>query len=259
MLFRSDDEKIQINSESSFPAIASTIFNEAKRQSSAIELIESLKIKNLKELEKLKSQSQETKKAVFFTEFKKKEWFERYRWFNTSDGLLAIGGRDSSSNSAIIRKQLTKNDKVFHAEIFGSPFFILKDVPDSLPFDSLNEVAQATVCFSRAWREAMYGMSAYWINPEQVKKAAPSGQFLSRGSFVLEGHKNFIKAPNLRLAVGVQYHDERYILTCGPPEPIKKNCICYAIIEPGLDEMTDCAKRVRTEFIKLQEIGRAHV
>ncbi|HIH06945.1 MAG TPA: fibronectin-binding domain-containing protein [Candidatus Nitrosotenuis sp.] len=253
LFLKIDDEKIQINSESSFPAIASTIFNEAKRQSSAIELIESLKIKNLKELEKLKSQSQETKKAVFFTEFKKKEWFERYRWFNTSDGLLAIGGRDSSSNSAIIRKQLTKNDKVFHAEIFGSPFFILKDVPDSLPFDSLNEVAQATVCFSRAWREAMYGMSAYWINPEQVKKAAPSGQFLSRGSFVLEGHKNFIKAPNLRLAVGVQYHDERYILTCGPPEPIKKNCICYAIIEPGLDEMTDCAKRVRTEFIKLQE------
>lgn len=253
LFLKVDNERIQIKVESSFPAIASTLYSEAKRQSSAIESIESLKRKNQKELDKLKSQSQETKKAVFFTEFKKKEWFERYRWFYTSDGLLAIGGRDSSSNSAIIRKQLTKNDKVFHAEIFGSPFFILKDVPETLPFDSLNEVAQATVCFSRAWREAMYGMSAYWINPDQVKKGAPSGQFLSKGSFVLEGHKNFIKAPNLRLAVGILYHDERYIITCGPPEPIKKNCICYAVIEPGLDEMTDCAKRIRTEFIKLQE------
>lgn len=248
-----DDEKIQVKPESSFPAIASTLYNEAKKQSSAISSIESLKRKNQKELDKLKSQSQETKKAVFFTEFKKKEWFERYRWFFTSDGLLAIGGRDSSSNSAIIRKQLAKNDKVFHAEIFGSPFFVVKDVPESLPFDSLNEVAQATVCFSRAWREAMYGMSAYWINPDQVKKGAPSGQFLSKGSFVLEGHKNFIKAPSLRLAIGILYHDERYIVMCGPPEPVKKICICYAVIEPGGADITETAKRLRVEFIKLQE------
>lgn len=253
LFLKIDSEKIQIKTESSFPAIASTLYNEAKRQSSAIESIESLKRKNQKELEKLKSQSQETKKAVFFTEFKKKEWFERYRWFYTSDGLLAIGGRDSSSNSAIIRKQLAKDDKVFHAEIFGSPFFVLKNVPDSIPFDSLNEVAQATVCFSRAWREAMYGMSAYWINPDQVKKAAPSGQFLSKGSFVLEGHKNFIKTPNLKLAVGILYHDERYIIMCGPPDPVKKICICYAVIEPGGDEMNEAARRIRTEFIKLQE------
>ncbi len=248
-----DSEKIQIRPESSFPAIASTLFDEAKKQSAAIGLIESLKKKNQKEIDKLKSQSDTTKSAAFFTEFKKKEWFERYRWFFTSDGLLAIGGRDSSSNSAIIRKQLAKNDKVFHAEIFGSPFFVLKDAPEDIPFDTLNEVASATVCFSRAWREAMYGMNAYWINPEQVKKAAPSGQFLSRGSFVLEGHKNFIRVPGLKLAVGILYHDERYIIMSGPPEPVKKICICYAIIEPGGSVMTETAKRLRVEFIKLQE------
>lgn len=248
-----NDEKVQIRPESSFPAIASTLFDEAKTQTGAIESIESLRRKNQKDIDKLKSQAQETKKTVFFTEFKKKEWFERYRWFYTSDGLLAIGGRDSSSNSAIIRKQLGKNDKVFHAEIFGSPFFIVKDVPESLPFDSLNEVASATVCFSRAWREAMYGMSAYWVNPEQVKKAAPSGQFLSKGSFALEGHKNFIKVPGLRLAVGILYHDERYVIMCGPPEPVKKICICYAVIEPGGSDITETAKRLRVEFIKLQE------
>lgn len=246
-------EKIQVRPESSVPAVASTLFDESKRQTAAIESIESLRKKNQKEIEKLKSKSQTTKNAVFFTEFRKKEWFERYRWFYTSDGLLAIGGRDSSSNSAIIRKQLTKDDKVFHAEIFGSPFFVLKNVPENLPFDSLNEVAHATVCFSRAWREAMYGMSAYWINPDQVKKAAPSGQFLAKGSFVLEGQKSFIKAPTLRLAVGILYRDDHYMLMCGPPEPVKKICICYAVIEPGGSDMTDVAKRLRIEFIKLNE------
>ena len=45
----------------------------------------------------------------------------------------------------------------------------------------MNEVAHATVCFSRAWREGMYGLSAFWVNPEQVKKSAPSGEFLTKG------------------------------------------------------------------------------
>jgi predicted ribosome quality control (RQC) complex YloA/Tae2 family protein len=228
-----DEERIQIRTDASIPAIASTLFDESKRQSAAIASIESLKAKNKKELAKIKSQALDAKESVSFTQVRKKNWFERYRWFYTSDGFLAIGGRDSSSNSAIIRKHLEKNDKVFHAEIFGSPFFILKDVPESIPFDSLNEVAHATACFSRAWREAMYGVSAYWINPDQVKKAAPSGQFLSRGSFVLEGQKNFVKVPNLRLAVGILERDGYHLITCGPPEPIKNSCLCYAIIEPG--------------------------
>jgi hypothetical protein len=69
----------------------------------------------------------------------------------------------------------------------------------------------------------------------------------------LEGRKNFVKVPTLKLAVGILYHDERYLIMCGPPEPVKKLCICYAIIEPGGYVMTETAKRLRAEFIRLQE------
>ncbi|MEM3143875.1 MAG: NFACT RNA binding domain-containing protein, partial [Candidatus Nitrosotenuis sp.] len=246
-------EKVQIKEDSSIPAIASTLFDESKKQSSAIHYIVNLREKNQIAVEKLRRQSTIAQQSISYTEVRKRNWFERYRWFYTTDGLLAIGGRDSSSNSAIIRKHLGKDDKVFHAEIFGSPFFILKDVPGNIPFDSLNEVAHATVCFSRAWREAMYGMSAYWINPEQVKKAAPSGQFLAKGSFVLEGQKNFIRAGDLKLAVGIMEKDRRHIIMCGPPGPVKKYCICYAIVQPGGSEMPDVAKKLRADFIRLQE------
>lgn len=246
-------EKVQIKENSSIPAIASTLFDESKKQSSAIHYIINLREKNQVAVEKLRRQSTIAQQSISYTEVRKKNWFERYRWFYTTDGLLAIGGRDSSSNSAIIRKHLGKDDKVFHAEIFGSPFFILKDAPGNMPFDSLNEVAHATVCFSRAWREAMYGMSAYWINPEQVKKAAPSGQFLAKGSFVLEGQKNFIRAGDLKLAVGIMEKDKRHIIMCGPPEPVKKHCICYATIQPGGSEMPDVAKKLRADFIRIQE------
>ena len=245
------DEKIKIDLKASLPSIASTLFNESKKQSSAISSIEKLKAKTEKEIEKLKNQSKQVKDSVTISEVRKKNWYERYRWFFTSDGFLAIGGRDSSSNSAIIRKHLEKNDKVFHAEIFGSPFFILKD-SNEIPFDSLNEVAHATVCFSRAWREAMYGMSAYWINPEQVKKSAPSGQYLPKGSFTIDGKRNFIKIPSLKLAVGLLKKDESYLLTCGPTKPIKENCLCYSIIEPGGLEMTDATKKIRNEFLKMK-------
>ena len=158
-----NDEKIKLNLDAPLQTIASNLFDAAKKQSACNSFNRKIKTKNRKKLVKTKkSRHRLTKQSVTFSEIRKKNWYERYRWFFTSDGLLAIGGRDSSSNSSIIRKHLEKNDKVFHADIFGSPFFILKDSKNT-PSASLNEVAHATVCFSRAWREAMYGLSAYWV------------------------------------------------------------------------------------------------
>ncbi len=246
------DEKIKINLDASIPAIASSLFDEAKHQSSAIKSIEALKKKTELSIEKQKTKADVAKESITFSEIRKKNWYERYRWFFTSDGLLAIGGRDASSNSSIIRKHLDKNDKVFHAEIFGSPFFLLKDSNDA-PMASLNEVAHATVCFSRAWREAMYGLSAYWVNPEQIKKAAPSGQFLAKGSFVIDGQRNLVKISTLKLAIGLIKQNEDYFLSCGPPDPIKKNSIYYAMIEPSGLDLVDAAKKIKIEFAKLDE------
>ncbi len=246
------DEKIKINTKAPLQSIASILFNEAKKQSGAISSIQAIKEKTEKKLEEFQSKTEAEKDLFIVSEIRKKNWYERYRWFFTSDGLLAIGGRDAASNSAVVRKHLVKNDKVFHGDIFGSPFFILKDA-ENAPDTSMNEVAHATVCFSRAWREGMYGVSAYWVNPEQVKKSAPSGEFLPKGSFTIEGQRNFIKSETLRLAVGIIPQDDDYVLTCGPPEPIKKYSICYAIIEPDGSEMVDAAKKIRIEFSKLEE------
>lgn len=246
------DEKIKINTQSPLQSIASVLFNEAKKQSGAISSIQAIKEKTEKKLEKFQSKTESEKDLFVVTEIRKKNWYERYRWFFTTDGILAIGGRDAASNSAVIRKHLDKNDKVFHGDIFGSPFFIVKDA-ENAPDTSMNEIAHATVCFSRAWREGMYGVSAYWVHPEQVKKSAPSGEFLPKGSFTIEGQRNFIKSDTLRLAVGIMPIDDDYILTCGPPEPIKKNSLCYAIIEPHGLEMPECAKKIRIEFSKLFE------
>ena len=252
------DEKIKINSQSSLQSIASVLFNEAKRQSGAIKSIEQVKEKTKKKLEKLKNKSDTEIKEILVSEVRKKNWYERYRWFFTSDGMLAIGGRDAPSNSAVVRKHLGKMDKIFHGDIFGSPFFILKDA-ENPSTNSMNEVAHATVCFSRAWREGLHGLNAYWVNPDQVKKSAPSGQFLPKGSFSIEGKRNFVNIPSLRLSVGIIPQDDHYLLTSGPPATIKKNSICYAIIEPHGSEMVEVAKKIKIEFSKLEEEITKHI
>ncbi|MGI0073527.1 MAG: NFACT RNA binding domain-containing protein, partial [Nitrosotalea sp.] len=251
-LINVNGDKIKINVQSSIHGIASVLFNEAKRQVRAIETIELERKKTEKNLEAFRKQESIARDSVVFTIQKKKEWYERYRWFFTSDNLLAIGGRDASSNSSVIRKHLGKDDKVFHAEIVGSPFFILKDSTEET-LSSMTEVAHATVCFSRAWREGLYGLNAYWVKPEQIKTAAPSGQFIAKGSFVIEGSRSFIQVSSLQLSVGIYQKNERYSLMCGTPSAIKKNCIYFVTIEPSGSDMTDLAKKIRLEFLKIVE------
>ena len=246
------EEKIAIDPQTSLHAIASCLYNESKKQIGAIPIIESAAIHAQKKIDLLKGTSTLQKESISYSHIRKKSWYERYRWFYTVDGLLAIGGRDSSSNMAMIRKHVEKDDLVFHADIHGSPFFILKNAQNATGA-SITEVASATVCFSRAWRETMFGLSAYWVKPEQVEKSAPSGQYLPKGSFLIRGTRNVLHVPTLRLAVGITKDNDAYVLICGPVEPIKKKCILYAVIEPLGSKSTDAAKKIRSEFLKLDD------
>ena len=248
-----DDAKVKIELDAPLPSLASILFDESKKQKGAITSIEKLIEKTEDQLEKTIEKGEIAKGSVGFSDIRKKNWYERYRWFFTSDGLLAVGGRDSSSNSALVRKHMESNDKIFHAEINGSPFFILKDTNEDLLPLSLEETAYATVCFSRAWQASAHGLNSFWVKPDQIKKAAPTGQSMGKGSFMIYGTRNFIKVASLKLAVGIMKENENYLLVSGPVEPIKKNCLCYVIIEPGGSAISDVAKKIRAEFNKSDE------
>ena len=252
-ILKIDDAKVKIELDAPLPSLASILFDESKKQKGAITSIEKLIEKTEDQLEKTIDKGEIAKGSVGFSDIRKKNWYERYRWFFTSDGLLAVGGRDSSSNSALVRKHMESNDKIFHAEINGSPFFILKDTNEDLMPLSLEETAYATVCFSRAWQASAHGLNSFWVKPDQIKKAAPTGQSMGKGSFMIYGTRNFIKVASLKLAVGIMKEDENFLLISGPVEPIKKNCLCYVIIEPGGSLISDVAKKIRAEFNKSDE------
>jgi predicted ribosome quality control (RQC) complex YloA/Tae2 family protein len=233
--------------------MSSMLFQRAKDLERGLSSIDEARSRLVVQIDKLRRQvnSIESKgPAVRYV--RNKEWYERYRWFITSDGLLAIGGRDASSNSAIIRKHLGEQDLVFHAEIHGSPFFILKNGHslDNVG-RSLLEVGQATVSFSRAWKDGLYGSDAYWVTPAQVKKGAPTGQFLPKGSFVIEGKRNYVKGLEIQLAIGIIKQKEDFFLCCGPLQAIKASSLMYAGLLPGGHDPINAAKKVRNEYVSV--------
>jgi predicted ribosome quality control (RQC) complex YloA/Tae2 family protein len=247
----------QIEMQPSLAKTSSMLFVRAKEMERGNTSIEDARNKILAQIEKLKNQTAAIHRKVIVKEQVAREWYERYRWFITTDGLLVIGGRDASSNSALIRKHLTEYDIVFHAEVHGSPFFIIKNAAAFVATQedkinsSLHQVGQATISFSRAWKDGLSSADAYWVMSDQVKKGAPTGQFLPKGSFVIEGKRNYIKGVELRLAIGIMNLNNRETLVCGPEEAIKKRSIFYGtLIQGGMDPM-NLAKKVKSEFIRI--------
>ncbi len=255
--------------------LGSRLFDEAKRLDAESSKIQEVMNDLQNQLDNLveSTRSQEEKAGrKLVTERRERQWFERYRWFVTSDGRLALGGRDSTSNSIVVNKYLGKNDVVFHADLYGSPFFVLRsENADGATSDGIAlEIAQATVSFSRAWKDELGSADAYWVNPEQIKKSAPSGEYLPRGSFFIEGKKNFVRHVRVELSVGVMsasslpakekksdedltqegLSDSRsLLLVCGPEKSLNTYCHSLVRIAPGKERGTIFARRVKQQLV----------
>ncbi|SVC37394.1 uncharacterized protein METZ01_LOCUS290248, partial [marine metagenome] len=55
------------------------------------------------------------------------EWFENYRWFITSEGEIAIAGKDATTNERVVKKYLKNGDRYAHADIHGAPSVVVKN------------------------------------------------------------------------------------------------------------------------------------
>ena len=89
--------KISLSLEKSIEKNASIYFDKAKKFKKKTEGAKVELEKNLKKLEKLKKKHQKEQKKQKEIEEKtikpktKKEWYEKFRWFHTSDNFLVIG------------------------------------------------------------------------------------------------------------------------------------------------------------------------
>jgi predicted ribosome quality control (RQC) complex YloA/Tae2 family protein len=176
---------------------------------------------------------------------RKGAWYEKFRWFHSSDGFLVIGGRDATTNEIIIKRHMEPNDIVFHADLHGAPFVLVKTGGKKPPEQTMKESAQLAASYSKAWRENLSSISVYWVSPEQVSKTPPSGQYLVKGAFMIRGSKNFVRDVPLQVAIGIKAEDEHLMVIGGPVDAVAKQAEAWVKLVPGRQKSGRLAKRVR--------------
>ena len=221
---------------------ASIYFDKAKKFKKKIEGAKEALESSKKKLEKLKKNKPEVKEIVIKKKVKK-EWYEKFRWFYTSEGLLVIGGRDATTNEIVIKKHTDKEDIVFHTDMAGSPFFVIKAEGKKIGEKSLEETAQATASFSRAWKLGLASIDVFYVKPEQVSKEAQSGEFMPKGAFMIRGKTNYLH-PKMEIALGIK----EGILISGPTSAIKKEADKVIVLVQGNTKASDIAKKIGKEL-----------
>jgi predicted ribosome quality control (RQC) complex YloA/Tae2 family protein len=181
---------------------------------------------------------------------KHKEWFEKFRWFVSSDGFLVVAGKDATSNEVLVKKYTEDKDVVFHADIVGAPFVVVKTEGKKPSEQCLREAGEFAAAFSRGWREGFGSVDVYWVRPEQLSKGGPSGESVSHGAFVVRGERNWMRGTPLRIAVGVAISDResRARIGGGPVEAVRAKSNAYAVIVPGDVEGKELFNRVLTSL-----------
>ncbi|HXY56713.1 MAG TPA: NFACT family protein [Nitrososphaerales archaeon] len=222
-------------------AVASAVFDRAKElESRSVAALDSAR-KLERRVSKVGERSPAKAKPI---PKKRQEWYEKFRWFFTTEGKLAIGGRDAQTNGRLLSAHLEPRDTVYHADLFGSPFFVLKGGENQSEAE-VSQVSAATVAFSSAWKTGLGSADAYWVRPEQVSSAAPSGEYLARGSFAIRGKKNFVNKVLVEVAVGI---DQEGRMVVGPEEAIRSRSPRYLVLRPQREKSSDTAKRVVKEL-----------
>ncbi|XP_019743832.1 ribosome quality control complex subunit NEMF isoform X2 [Hippocampus comes] len=159
--------------------------------------------KAMKSAEKKTQQTlKEVQTVTTIQKARKVYWFEKFLWFITSENYLVIAGRDQQQNEMIVKRYLRAGDIYVHADLHGATSCVIKNPAGSpIPPRTLTEAGTMSVCYSAAW-DAKIVTSAWWVHHHQVSKTAPTGEYLTTGSFMIRGKKNYLPPSYLIMGFG---------------------------------------------------------
>jgi len=168
----------------------------------------------------------------------KKLWYHRFRWFITSDGVVVLGGRDAGQNEELVKKYMAGGDLFVHADVHGASVVIVKGKTERM-----DEVAQFAASYSGAWRSGHFSADVYSALPAQVSKTPESGEFVSRGSFIVRGERTYYRNIPLAIGIGIMIEPNTVVIG-GPPAVIGGKTRTFVELRPGQFEPNDVAKKV---------------
>ncbi|CAJ1963097.1 unnamed protein product [Sphenostylis stenocarpa] len=200
-------DKVEVDLALSAHANARRWYEQKKKQESKQEKTVTAHEKAFKAAErKTRLQLNQEKTVATISHMRKVHWFEKFNWFITSENYLVISGRDAQQNELIVKRYMSKGDVYVHADLHGASSTVIKNHKPVQPIPplTLNQAGCFTVCHSQAW-DSKIVTSAWWVYPHQVSKTAPTGEYLTVGSFMIRGKKNFLPPHPLIMGFGLLF------------------------------------------------------
>ena len=152
------------------------------------------------------------KKKVEKITLETNKWYQKYYWWYTKNGFLVVGGKDVTENEKLVKSYLGDNDLYFHTDEAKSGSFIMFTGMNNywnlnktnMPFPvDLDETAEGVLALSTQWNSSYSSGNVFYVLGNQVSKTPPTGQYLTKGSFMIYGNKNEIKVTGCVLGYGL--------------------------------------------------------
>lgn len=243
-----DGEPVRIDSKLGVPENAEVYYEKAKKAKRKIKGVMTAIEKTEKEIERIEKKRDDALRNIMVPRRRVKRklrWFEKFRWFVSSDGFLVIGGRDAGTNEMVVKKHMEPRDIYLHSDIHGAPSVVIKTEGRDVPETTIQEAAVFAASFSSAWTRGFTSLDVYWVHPEQVSKTPRSGEFVARGAFIIRGSRNYLRGVPLKIAIGVvDYEGER--IMSGPPSAVKRMTEKFVTVKPGYTKKEALAKAIKS-------------
>ncbi|HMK54216.1 MAG TPA: ribosome rescue protein RqcH, partial [Methanobacteriaceae archaeon] len=242
-----EDERVNLDPRLSIPENAEIYYNRGKKAKRKIPGVNIAINRTKKDLEKVKAKRELALERVKIPQKRVKrdlKWFEKMRWFLSSDGHLVIGGRDATTNEMVVKRYLESNDIYLHSDIHGAPSVVVKKGDNDIKDSTIQEAANLAASFSSAWSKGYSSQDVYWVNPDQVSKTPQSGEFVGKGAFIIRGTRNYIRGVPLEVAVGVVDYDGERIMA-GPQEAVAKYTDKYIVLKPGFRKKEELSRGIK--------------
>ena len=238
VVIKMNNTDILINKNKSLEANASSYFDKSKEMDR--------KAERTREVIASKPISKPKKEII---KNKNIEWFERFRWFITTDGEISVAGKDARSNEQVVKKYLKNNDRYAHADIHGAPSVVVKNVNGVQPSEhSMLEACNFSLSYSKAWGARVSGGNSFWVENDKVSKTPNTGEFLAKGAFVIRGKRNWHRNLELNIAIGLITYEGNLKFMGGPISSLEKHSDKYVIFRPGFTERKLVIRKLSEAF-----------
>jgi predicted ribosome quality control (RQC) complex YloA/Tae2 family protein len=175
-----------------------------------------------------------------------KNWYEKFKWFISSDGILVVAGKNADQNEVLLKSHAEPDEWCFHADVRGAAFTVIKSGPQNPPEQTKKEAAEFAAANSKAWTKGMGSVHVFSVLRKSLSKTPPTGMHLEKGSFMVYGQRVWYRNVPLRMAVSANPDGKIF---SGPESSIKKG---YSVmLVPGGKKASDLSREIKSEILKM--------